>query len=92
VPRNSHKVLNLQDTRPDPITLLQAQDKEHVKQLLPIKYERMLESPFTFFRGAAAIMAYDLAATPATGLQAQLCGDAHLSNFGIFATPEKAGF
>ena len=89
VPRNSHKILNLQDTRPDPITLLQAQDKERVKQLLPIKYGRMLESPFTFFRGAAAIMAYDLAATPATGLQAQLCGDAHLSNFGIFATPER---
>lgn len=89
VPRSSQKLLNLPDTRPDPISLLQAQDKKRLKQLLPIKYGRMLASPFAFLRGAAAIMAYDLATTPVTGLQVQLCGDAHLLNFGIFATPER---
>ena len=58
-------------------------------ELVPIRYGRMLVSPFTFYRGAALIMAADLAATPRSGLSAQVCGDAHLSNFGVFASPER---
>jgi uncharacterized protein (DUF2252 family) len=69
--------------------LLQAQDKGRLQDLLPIKYGRMLASPFAFLRGSAVVMASDLAVTPVTGLQVVLCGDAHLSNFGIFATPER---
>jgi uncharacterized protein (DUF2252 family) len=76
--------------RPDPIDLLQAQDEGRLQHLLPIKYGRMVASPFAFLRGSAAVMAADLASTPVTGLQAQLCGDAHLSNFGVFATPERS--
>jgi uncharacterized protein (DUF2252 family) len=75
--------------RPDPIDLLQAQDTGRLQHLLPIKYGRMVGSPFAFLRGSAAVMAADLAFTPATGLRVQLCGDAHLSNFGVFATPER---
>ena len=75
--------------RPDPISLLQAQDEGRIKHLLPIKYGRMLESPFAFLRGSAAVMASDLAGTPTTDIQAILCGDAHLSNFGVFASPER---
>ncbi|CAN7337306.1 DUF2252 domain-containing protein [Phenylobacterium sp. LjRoot219] len=77
------------DGRPDPIQLLQAGDEGRVPELVPIRYGRMLASPFAFFRGAAAIMAADLAATPATGLRVQACGDCHLMNFGGFATPER---
>ena len=75
--------------RPDPLSLLQAQDQGRLERLLPIKYGRMLVSPFTFYRGSAVVMAADLADTPATGIEAVLCGDAHLSNFGVFATPER---
>ncbi|TFH03591.1 MAG: DUF2252 domain-containing protein [Methanosarcina sp.] len=89
VPRSSHGVWVPDPSRPDPISLLQEQDRTRLKQLLPIKYGRMLESPFTFMRGSAAVMASDLATTPVTGLQVQLCGDAHLLNFGVFATPER---
>ena len=73
----------------DPIEILQAQAKSRVPELVPIRYGRMAASPFNFFRGAAAIMAADLAGTPASGLRAQLCGDAHVSNFGAFASPER---
>jgi uncharacterized protein (DUF2252 family) len=89
VPLAGHSQWTPAADRPDPLALLQAQDKGRVKQLLPIKYGRMLESPFTFYRGSAVLMAADLAGTPATGLEAVLCGDAHLSNFGVFATPER---
>ena len=75
--------------RPDPIELLEQQAATRVPELVPIRYGRMLVSPFTFFRGGALIMASDLAATPRSGLQVQLCGDAHLSNFGVFGTPER---
>jgi uncharacterized protein (DUF2252 family) len=75
--------------RPDPLELLQAQDQGRLESLLPIKYGRMLDSPFTFFRGSAVVMASDLASHPDTGIEAVLCGDAHLSNFGIFASPER---
>jgi uncharacterized protein (DUF2252 family) len=74
-------------TRPN--QLLQEHDKNHLKNLLPIKYGRMLESPFAFMRGAAVVMAADLATTPVIGLHTQICGDAHLVNFGVFATPER---
>ena len=89
VPRGSHGEWAPVPDRPDPISLLQAQDKDRLQHLLPIKYGRMLASPFAFLRGSAAVMAYDLAPSPVTGLQVVLCGDAHLSNFGIFATPER---
>jgi uncharacterized protein (DUF2252 family) len=75
--------------RPDPISLLQAQDASRVQHLVPIKYGRMVESAFAFLRGSAVVMAADLAGTPTSGLQVQLCGDAHISNFGVFATPER---
>src|SRR5262249_12030881 len=69
--------------------LLEEQGASRVPELVPIRYGRMLVSPFTFYRGAAAIMAADLAATPVSGITVQLCGDAHLSNFGVFGTPER---
>ena len=75
--------------RRDPVDLLEEQAATRVKELLPIRYGRMLVSPFTFFRGAAYLMASDLAEAPRTGLRAQLCGDAHLSNFGAFASPDR---
>ena len=75
--------------RPDPISLLQAQDATRVQNLVPIKYGRMVESAFAFLRGSAVVMSADLAGTPTTGLDTQLCGDAHISNFGVFATPER---
>lgn len=75
--------------RPDPVTLLEQQAASRVPELVPIRYGRMLVSPFTFYRGAAMIMASDLASTANTGLYTQLCGDAHMSNFGVYATPER---
>ena len=75
--------------RPDPISLLQAQDEGRIQELIPIRYGRMMESPFAFLRGSAVVMASDLAGTPSTDIQAILCGDAHLSNFGVFASPER---
>ena len=74
---------------PIPVKLLERQAKTRVPELVPIRYGRMLVSPFTFYRGAALIMASDLAATPRSGLTVQCCGDAHLSNFGAFASPER---
>ena len=75
--------------RPDPVGLLEEQDTTREPDLVPVRHGRMMVSPFTFYRGAAKIMAADLAATPVAGLDAQLCGDAHLSNFGLFASPER---
>jgi uncharacterized protein (DUF2252 family) len=75
--------------RPDPVGVLTAQTVVRVPELVPIRYGRMLVSPFTFYRGAAAVMAADLAPLPVSGLTTQLCGDAHLSNFGLFASPER---
>ena len=75
--------------RPDPVALLEEQGKTRLPELLPIRYGRMAASPFAFYRGAAAIMASDLATLPNTGLIVQLCGDAHLANFGGFASPER---
>jgi uncharacterized protein (DUF2252 family) len=89
VPRSSHAVFEPPAKRPDPVKLLERQAKTRVPELVPIRYGRMLVSPFTFYRGAALIMASDLAATPRSGLVVQCCGDAHLSNFGVFASPER---
>ena len=88
-PRKSQATWSPPADRPDPIALLQAQDSDRLQQLLPIKYGRMLESPFAFLRGSAVVMASDLSHTPVSGIDALLCGDAHLSNYGIFATPER---
>ncbi|HEX9543266.1 MAG TPA: DUF2252 domain-containing protein [Streptosporangiaceae bacterium] len=88
-PRSSHGRWAPAPDRPDPIALLEEQGESRVPHLVPIRYERMLVSPFTFYRGAALIMAADLAATPVSEVTVQLCGDAHLSNFGLFGTPER---
>jgi len=77
------------DDRPDPVTQLEEQNVTREPDLVPVRHGRMMVSPFTFYRGAAKIMATDLAATPTAGLTTQLCGDAHLSNFGVFASPER---
>jgi uncharacterized protein (DUF2252 family) len=88
-PRSSHASFEPAAHRPDPVKVLENQAQTRVPELVPIRYGRMLVSPFTFYRGAAAIMAGDLAATPRSGLTVQCCGDAHLSNFGVFASPER---
>jgi Uncharacterized protein conserved in bacteria (DUF2252) len=75
--------------RPDPLALLRSQDDSRISELIPIRYGRMLASPFAFFRGAALVMAADLAAGPRSDLTTQLCGDAHVSNFGVFGSPER---
>jgi uncharacterized protein (DUF2252 family) len=89
VPRSSHADWHPAIERRDPVEILVESSKRRVQHLLPIRYGRMLQSPFTFYRGAAAIMAADLAQSPETGLHVQICGDCHLMNFGIFATPER---
>src|SRR6185437_10437759 len=88
-PRSSHGHWQPAGDRPDPVALLEEQAEGRVRDLVPIRYGRMLVSPFTFFRGAALLMASDLSTTPQSGIEVQLCGDAHLSNFGFFASPER---
>ena len=88
-PRSSHGRWEPAADRPDPVALLEEQAESRVPQLVPIRYGRMLVSPFTFYRGAALIMATDLAPTPRSGVTVQVCGDAHLSNFGLFGSPER---
>lgn len=88
-PRSSHQEWNPAENREDPVEILIQTSIGRIESLLPIRYSRMMESPFAFFRGAAAIMAADLAQTPTTGIDLQLCGDCHLMNFGGFATPER---
>jgi len=89
VPRSRHATFEPSPKRPDPVDLLERQARTRVPELVPIRYGRMLASPFTFYRGAAMLMANDLSATPRSGLSVQCCGDAHLSNFGVFASPER---
>jgi len=89
VSRRSHGEWEPSPVRPDPVSLLEQQAKTRVPELVPIRYGRMLTSPFAFYRGAAYLMAADLSHTPRSGLHVQLCGDAHLSNFGGFASPER---
>jgi uncharacterized protein (DUF2252 family) len=87
--RSSHAAWQPAAGRPDPVALLQEQAQTRIPELVPIRYGRMLVSPGTFYRGAALIMASDLAASPQSGISVQLCGDAHLSNFGVFGSPER---
>jgi len=88
-PRSSHADFAPPASRPDPVELLERQSATRIPELVPIRYGRMLVSPLTFYRGAALIMASDLSSTTRSGLTAQCCGDAHLSNFGLFASPER---
>jgi uncharacterized protein (DUF2252 family) len=88
-PRRAHGRWKPSLMRPDPVALLEEQAKTRVDELVPIRHGRMLASPFSFFRGGALVMASDLSATPNAGITVQLCGDAHLSNFGLFGTPER---
>src|SRR3954447_20792765 len=89
VPRSSHAAFEPSAQRRDPVELLEEQAQTREPSLVPLRYGRMLVSPFTFFRGGAYLMAADLAGQPRTGLQVQLCGDAHLSNFGAYAAPDR---
>jgi Uncharacterized protein conserved in bacteria (DUF2252) len=89
-PLSTHAAWKPAPDRPDPIALLRGQDAVRVPELVPIRWGRMSVSPFTFFRGAALTMAADLATTPTSGLRVQLCGDAHLMNFGVFGPPTAA--
>jgi uncharacterized protein (DUF2252 family) len=89
VPRESHAMFDLPSDRPDPIALLEEQAKSRVPELVPIRWGRMMVSPFTYYRGAALPMASDLTDTPVSGLAVQACGDAHLSNFGLFGSAER---
>jgi uncharacterized protein (DUF2252 family) len=88
-PRTAHAEWEASTSRPDPVALLESQAASRVQDLVPIRYGRMLVSPFTFYRGAALIMASDLSTTARSGLNVQACGDAHLSNFGVFASAER---
>ncbi len=88
-PRSAHGDWGPAPDRPDPVAVLAAQAASRVQELVPIRYGRMLVSPFTFYRGAAAVMAGDLAGTPDSGIVVQACGDAHISNFGGFAAPDR---
>jgi len=88
-PVASHTGWTAAPGRPDPVALLEEQNRTREQDLVPVRHGRMLASPFTFYRGAAKIMATDLKDTPRAGLVSQLCGDAHLSNFGVFASPER---
>src|SRR3984957_2638524 len=92
VPRESHAAFDPPPDRPDPIGLLEEQAKSRVPELVPIRWGRMMVSPFTYYRGAALPMASDLATTPVSGLTVQACGDAHLSNFGFLGPAEPTLF
>jgi len=89
VPRSSHGPWTPSPERPDPVELLKSADRGKLEDLLPIRYARMRQSPFGFFRGAAALMAADLSTTPSTGIRVQACGDCHVQNFGGFGSPER---
>ena len=89
VPRSSHGDWTPADDRPDPVDIVTAQNDARLQWLVPIRHWRMSRSPFSFYRGGAAVMAQDLADSPVTGLTAQICGDAHLSNFGVYGSPER---
>lgn len=89
IPRSSHGVWKAPPDRRDPILVLEESNRGRLPELIPIRYGRMVRSPFTFLRGSAALMARDVAATPATGVRVQACGDCHMLNFGLFATPER---
>ncbi len=89
LPRSDHAAWTPPAKHRDPIAILEKSNKDRLPELVPIRYGRMLRSPFTFLRGSAALMAHDLATMPSTGIRVQVCGDCHLMNFGLFATPER---
>src|SRR3954454_11479879 len=89
VPLEAHSDWSSPPDRPDPVGTIEAQNLSRVPDLVPIRHGRMIVSPFTFYRGGAAIMAFDLSRTPTTRLRVQSCGDAHLSNFGVYAAPDR---
>ena len=89
VSRSSHAEWAPDAERPDPMSILEEANKTRLQHLVPIRFGRMSMSAFAFYRGTADIMAYDLSKTPVSGIQAQICGDAHISNFGVFASPER---
>jgi uncharacterized protein (DUF2252 family) len=88
-PRSAHAVWQAPFDRPDPVQLVEEGDKGRIPELIPLRHGRMMQSPFTYYRGAALAMAVDMAALPTTGVRVQACGDAHLGNFRVFATPER---
>src|SRR5262245_43601797 len=88
-PRSAHAGVTLGQGERDPLALIEESDRDRVEHLLPIRFTRMAESPFAFFRGSAIVQAHDLKGTPSAGLTVQCCGDCHLMNFGGFATPER---
>jgi uncharacterized protein (DUF2252 family) len=90
VPRSSHAAWKPRPDRPDPVAILEKQNEGRVQKLVPVRYARMLVTPFTFLRGSAAVMADDLSATPVSGLQVAACGDMHVSNFGVYASAERS--
>ncbi len=89
LPREEHAVYSPGPRRDDPVRILERQNASRLPQLVPVRYARMLESPFAFLRGSAAVMAADLAPTPTTGIMVQACGDMHVSNFGVYASAER---
>lgn len=89
VPRESHATFHKRADRPDPVAILEAQNLSRAQKLVPVRFARMLASPFAFLRGSAAVMASDLATTPVTGIQVNACGDMHVSNFGVFGSAER---
>ena len=89
VPRRSHGTWSPGADRLDPVEVITSQNADRLQWLVPIRHWRMSQSPFAFYRGAAKLMAMDLDATPRTGITAQICGDAHLSNFGMYGSPER---
>jgi uncharacterized protein (DUF2252 family) len=89
IPRESHAEFAITPDRPDPVKVIKESSKGRLQHLIPIRYGRMLKSVFAFYRGTASLMAMDLAYTPTSGIRVQACGDCHLSNFGLFATPER---
>src|SRR6202050_4436431 len=89
VPRAGHGSWSPAPGRPDPVGMLEENNRPRLPDLVPVRYGRLLATPFAFLRGSAVIMADDLVGTPATGLRVQACGDAHLANFGVFGTPER---
>ncbi len=90
VPRAAHAALGVAQHGRDIVAMLEAPNQDRLEQLAPVRHSRVLESPFAFFRGSAAVQAADLSATPNSGITVQACGDCHLMNFGGFATPERA--
>jgi hypothetical protein len=89
-PRSSHADVILGQEKRDPLALLEESNHDRLPDLLPLRFTRMAESPFAFFRGSAILQAHDLRGTPSTGITVQCCGDCHLMNFGVFASPERA--